>query len=558
MEEENIKNNNALNPQTGLQQEVLNAGLSEAAEGAKEAAGLQEDLVSQTTPAPQKTITAEQLKEEPKLKLPDAKPEIGAGQLVTQLAEEAKSSAEKRQEQAVSERETSMSEISKLVEEISLGEAQGAVKTDEQFALEEQKADIDSRISLLDRGLKTYIDSLYQNPQLTQTLASRLSTEQTRKVSSEMADLALVSSILDGKIDRAEAIGKAKVEAELAPAKAELAAKKFVFDSNEDIFTANEKEVFKSSIRREEKKIENEQKEKENFENAKVTFLSNAALTNADQKTMDGITSSKNSEELFSKYGKFLASPIDRAKLRQLNLDNQKTVNEINAAKEFIGGTTGDAVLDIITGSARYGDKRINDSQLEKIQQAEQALGGLESLQGILMQGEDGLNLTGPVVGRTRKLLTELGGDTDAKAINAIIQGLIPTVARGIFGEVGVLTDADINNYKKTLPNLTSTEDQNKAVSIIMYDVLSRSLQSTLTTNAQNQANVSGFASTYIETRDKINQLKSEIGITPGSEVITEENRVKMDNAWNESKGLGQSIPAPNITPLLDNLVITP
>ena len=41
----------------------------------------------------------------------------------------------------------------------------------------------------------------------------------------------------------------------------------------------------------------------------------------------------------------------------------------------------------------------------------------------------------------------------DVAKIRAEITGLIPTVARGIFGEVGVLTDADIENYKKELAN---------------------------------------------------------------------------------------------------------
>src|SRR5690606_37317375 len=41
--------------------------------------------------------------------------------------------------------------------------------------------------------------------------------------------------------------------------------------------------------------------------------------------------------------------------------------------------------------------------------------------------------------------------NTDAQEINAIIQGAVPNLARGIFGEVGVLTDKDIELYRKTL-----------------------------------------------------------------------------------------------------------
>ena len=171
----------------------------------------------------------------------------------------------------------------------------------------------------------------------------------------------------------------------------------------------------------------------------------------------------------------------------------------------------------LIDQSSQFGDKRLTQGQLEKIQQAMGALSGIESLNSLLFQGgdnNDGLSLTGPVKGRVRKLITNLGGDVDAAGINSIIQGLIPTVARGIFGEVGVLTDADINNYKKTLANLNNSEDQNRLVSVIMLDVLSRSLENTLITNAQNQTNVSGFADTYESIRNRVDIEKNKLGVT--------------------------------------------
>jgi hypothetical protein len=46
----------------------------------------------------------------------------------------------------------------------------------------------------------------------------------------------------------------------------------------------------------------------------------------------------------------------------------------------------------------------------------------------------------------------------------AQINSVVPNIARGVYGEVGVLTDADIQNYAKTLPNIKSTEDTNKLV----------------------------------------------------------------------------------------------
>lgn len=54
--------------------------------------------------------------------------------------------------------------------------------------------------------------------------------------------------------------------------------------------------------------------------------------------------------------------------------------------------------------------------------------------------------------------------NTDAQTLNAQISALIPNLARGVYGEVGVLTDADVAQYTKTVPNLKSTEAVNKAI----------------------------------------------------------------------------------------------
>lgn len=167
-----------------------------------------------------------------------------------------------------------------------------------------------------------------------------------------------------------------------------------------------------------------------------------------------------------------------------------------------------------ILQSSQFGDTRLNDSRLEKLDQAKLALGSLTSLTSLIQQGEDGVKLTGPLTGRVRGLMSALGGDAQAGQINALIQGLIPTVARGIFGEVGVLTDTDIENYKKTVPNLNTPEEQNKLVSLVLYDVLSRTFENTLVNSAQNQTNVSGFAQDYLMIRERVEQEKLKLGVT--------------------------------------------
>ena len=69
--------------------------------------------------------------------------------------------------------------------------------------------------------------------------------------------------------------------------------------------------------------------------------------------------------------------------------------------------------------------------------------------------------------------------DVVAQRIEALVNGLVPKVARGVFGEVGVLTDQDIAHYKKILPSMRS---QPELATILLSD-LRRKLDQTRTAN---------------------------------------------------------------------------
>lgn len=344
---------------------------------------------------------------------------------------------------------------------------------------------------------------------------------------SKQADLAILQNSALRNYETANAIADRQVKLKLEPLKAKLENLKFFYTENKADFNRADDRLYNEAIKKADAELKKEEVIQTDIKNIKIE----AAKNGATSAVLNKLGQAKTLDEALKSVGGFLTSPKEKLELEKLRGDISKNTMELLAAKGTLGGTTGDPVQDIILASSRYGDKRLTDSQLEKIQKATTALGGMETLQGLLSQGKDGLSLTGPVKGRARNLISQLGGDADARAINATIQGLIPTIARGIFGEVGVLTDADINNYKKTVPNIVSTEDQNKLVSIIMYDVLSRSLKSTLTSNAQNQTNVSGFANTYTDVNNRVNKLKSELGVVE-SATIDPVNKAKLDTAW--------------------------
>lgn len=86
--------------------------------------------------------------------------------------------------------------------------------------------------------------------------------------------------------------------------------------------------------------------------------------------------------------------------------------------------------------------------------------------------------LVGPIVGIVRG---SNAWDTSAKKINAMVNASVPNIARGVFGEVGVLTDRDVERYAGMLPNLKNTEEQSSALLGILRDKLSRSLTTNIT-----------------------------------------------------------------------------
>jgi hypothetical protein len=81
-------------------------------------------------------------------------------------------------------------------------------------------------------------------------------------------------------------------------------------------------------------------------------------------------------------------------------------------------------------------------------------------------------------------------------------------------GEVGVLTDADIENYSKTIANLRSTVDVNKAVMAMTLDIATRSLANQLNSLSAGGRDVSNFEAIYTGLNSKATKLKSELGAT--------------------------------------------
>lgn len=113
-----------------------------------------------------------------------------------------------------------------------------------------------------------------------------------------------------------------------------------------------------------------------------------------------------------------------------------------------------------------------------------------------------------PIIGYLRSLNPY---DFDARAVNAQVTALVPSVARALYGEVGVLTDTDIERYLKTLPNIKSTTDQNRFIAAMTLSNARRAYEQTLLNLANSNVNVSGFADSYKNLTEKLNELDVKI-----------------------------------------------
>ena len=115
---------------------------------------------------------------------------------------------------------------------------------------------------------------------------------------------------------------------------------------------------------------------------------------------------------------------------------------------------------------------------------------------------------TGPVVGVARGYNPY---DVVAQSVENMVNSLVPGLARGVFGEVGVLTDRDVDRYKKLIPNMRTDP---KVAEQIMKD-LREKLNSTKKANLgvweKAGYNVGGFKEDQSSAQTELETLAKEI-----------------------------------------------
>jgi len=143
------------------------------------------------------------------------------------------------------------------------------------------------------------------------------------------------------------------------------------------------------------------------------------------------------------------------------------------------------------------GGKDLDATRVQSLAKFGQSLEQISNLQKNIKK-ED----TGPIIGAIRSYNPY---DSNAQSLKAQLNSLIPNLARGVYGEVGVLTDNDIANYQKTVPSLKSTADTNKLVLAMTMKAIQNGFKSQLQTEAASGRDVSQFGGLLKQYDNKVN-----------------------------------------------------
>lgn len=186
-----------------------------------------------------------------------------------------------------------------------------------------------------------------------------------------------------------------------------------------------------------------------------------------------------------------------RLRIAKTSADIQKVTAEIADLADRSEALLSEDIFDVLRASA--GGKNPTDSFKNSFEKGVNVVFQL----GDLQESIDNEAL-GPIMGIIR---SKNPYDIKAQQIKAQLTAIIPNLARGIYGEVGVLTDNDVRLYAQTLPNLTSTEELSRALLGITIRSVQRSLETKLRVQAGAGVDVSGQEFVYKQVKDKADSL---------------------------------------------------
>lgn len=149
--------------------------------------------------------------------------------------------------------------------------------------------------------------------------------------------------------------------------------------------------------------------------------------------------------------------------------------------------------------------EKLQQFQLQSFENVNRAQGTLDDLEKQLDKVQSKL---GPISGR---IMAQNPYDTDVQLLNKFLTALIPTIARGVYGEVGVLTEADINNYKNLIPNITQDAANAKATLEFLKRDIQRAKETKLNIWEASNFDIEGLKKFNTPTVSVESNLKQQV-----------------------------------------------
>jgi hypothetical protein len=354
---------------------------------------------------------------------------------------------------------------------------------------------------------------------ITQTAVTRNTADATRQNLIDTARIAMESAIVKADYDTAKSYADQIVEAKYDQKLADIEAAKTNIDNIKENLTATEKKLADATtarLNKEQKDYEKKMADEKDVAKLIIDaspYAPSFVLSQAKKLQAEGKSAVEVAIALGKYGGDYLGDLVKRSTIAKNDADYQKTMKEIKALGQAPvvtapAGTNANFIQNLAASAVNK--ESLSQSERTAVTKNLTVLDQLDSLQSNIAKQ----NSQGFVPGTVNNLLAKIGQNADVGTINAQLQAIVPNLARGVYGEVGVLTDNDIANYRKTLPTLTMPKDQNDAVLALTLKAVQKNLKNTLDTAANSKMDVSRFAPQYQQVTNKINEINDRIGVT--------------------------------------------
>lgn len=350
---------------------------------------------------------------------------------------------------------------------------------------------------------------------------------------SEIGVLNATALGMQGNIALAQETAKQAVETKYAPYKEALETYKLQLEALTPLLNADEKKQAREQEIKTKLAFNDIERREKNEDAANkmiidaIPFAPSSLIARAQQLASEGKSPTLVAAALGKYAGDYLGNQLKLSSIQENKMQIAKIASEIKATQQklpnnAVAGT--DSSFYTTLANSAVNKNSLESTERESISKNISVLSQIDELEKKL-SGQT----TGAVAGRIRNALAVVGRDVQAGAINAQLQAIIPNLARGVYGEVGVLTDADIENYRKTLPNLTSPKEQNDAVLSMTLQSVKNNLKNKLETAASSGKDVSEFIPQYAEVVRKVNDINDRIGVNDAkvSQIIKDNPQVK-------------------------------